>query len=79
MMVKEAVKFAFENMHLAEIILGVFDFNTRAIHVYKSIGFTEFQFKKGARQFLNESWNVIRMKLNRINWSHTNYANNSIE
>jgi RimJ/RimL family protein N-acetyltransferase len=67
-MVKEAVKFAFKNMHMAEITLGVFDFNTPAINVYKSIGFTEFQFKKGGRQFQNESWSVIRMKLNKISW-----------
>jgi RimJ/RimL family protein N-acetyltransferase len=68
MMVKEAVKVAFENLYFAEIKLGVFDFNTRAINVYKRIGFKEFQFKKGARQFENETWNVIRMKLGKANW-----------
>ena len=78
-MVKEAVKFAFGNVNLAEITLGVFDFNRPAIDVYKSIGFTEFQFKKGARQFQNESWNVIRMKLNKDSWLHMNNANNGIE
>jgi RimJ/RimL family protein N-acetyltransferase len=78
-MVKEAVKVAFENLHFAEITLGVFDFNTRAIDVYKSIGFTEFQFKKGARQFQNESWNVIRMKLDKVSWLNMNHANNGIE
>ncbi|MGI0119953.1 GNAT family N-acetyltransferase [Zooshikella sp. RANM57] len=77
--VKEAVKFALENMHLSEVTLGVFDFNTSAIDVYKSIGFTEFQFNKGARQFQNESWNVIRMKLNKVDWLHMNDANNGIE
>nr|WP_319492503.1 GNAT family protein [uncultured Desulfobacter sp.] len=74
-MVEAAVQFAIENMHLAEITLGVFDFNTLAIDVYKSIGFTEFQFKKGARQFQKESWNVIRMKLNKVDWLHMNNAN----
>lgn len=68
MMVKEAVKVAFENLYFAEIKLGVFDFNTRAINVYKRIGFKEFQFKKGARQFENETWNVIRMKLGKASW-----------
>ena len=77
-MVKEAIKFAFGNMHLAEITLGVFDFNTSAIDVYKSIGFTEFQFKKDARQFQNESWNVIRMKLSKVSWLHMNNANRVI-
>jgi RimJ/RimL family protein N-acetyltransferase len=78
-MVKEAVKVAFENLHLAEITLGVFDFNTRAIDVYKNIGFTEFQFKKGARQFQDESWNVIRMKLGKVSWLNMHNANNGIE
>jgi hypothetical protein len=62
-MVQAAVKFAFENLFLAEVTLGVFDFNTPAINTYKSIGFSETQFNKGARQFQDESWNVIKMKL----------------
>lgn len=62
-MVSEAVAYAFENLNLAEVTLGVFDFNTPAIHTYKSIGFSEFQFNRGARQFLDEKWNVIKMKL----------------
>lgn len=73
-MLKVAVKFALVNMHLAEITLGVFDFNTPAIGVFKNIGFTEFQFKKGARQFQNESWNVIKMKINKVDWLHMNDA-----
>jgi RimJ/RimL family protein N-acetyltransferase len=64
-MVQKAVKSAFENLHLAEVTLGVFDFNTPAIDIYKSLGFSEFQFNRGARQFQNESWNVIKMKLNK--------------
>jgi RimJ/RimL family protein N-acetyltransferase len=78
-MVQAAVKFAFENLYLAEITLGVFDFNTPAIDTYKSIGFAEFQFNKGARQFQNESWNVIKMKLSKNSWLHRNVANNGIE
>ena len=77
-MVKEAVKFAFGDMHLAEITLGVFDFNTPAIGIYKTIGFTEFQYMEGALQFQNESWNVIRMKLNRVSWLHQDNAKNGI-
>ncbi|MEJ2446058.1 MAG: GNAT family protein [Exilibacterium sp.] len=45
-MVQTAVKFAFENLFLSEVRLGVFDFNTPAIDTYKSIGFSEFQFNK---------------------------------
>ena len=61
-MVREAVAYAFENLNLVEVTLGVFDFNTPAIRTYKSIGFSEFQFISGARQFQDEKWNVIKMK-----------------
>lgn len=67
-MVQEAVKFAFENLNLDEVSLGVFDFNAPAIKTYKEIGFFEFQFNKGARQFQNERWNVIKMKLSKISF-----------
>jgi len=63
--VQQAVKFAFESLGLTEITLGVFDFNTPAINTYRSIGFAEYQFRRDARQFRNESWNVIRMKLHK--------------
>jgi RimJ/RimL family protein N-acetyltransferase len=76
-MVHTAVNFAFENLHLAEVTLGVFDFNTPAIQTYKSIGFAEFQYNKGARQFQNESWNVIKMKLSKNIWLHQDAANHS--
>ena len=78
-MLEKAVKFAFENLYLAEITLGVFDFNTPAIDTYKSIGFFEFQCNKGARQFQNESWNVIKMKLRKNSWLNRNVANHGIE
>lgn len=78
-MVQEAVKIAFLDLNLEEIILGVFDFNQPAINIYQSIGFSEFQFKKGARQFKDESWNVVRMKLNKYSWLHDKNANNGIE
>lgn len=78
-MVQTAVKFAFENMRLSEVTLGVFDFNTPAIDTYKSIGFSEFQFNKGARQFQNENWNVIKMRLCKNSWLYRSVADHSIE
>lgn len=39
-----------------------------SISTYKSLGFVEFQFNKVARQFQNECWNVIKMKLNKDEW-----------
>jgi RimJ/RimL family protein N-acetyltransferase len=62
-MVQAAVDFVFDNLCLSEVTLGVFDFNMPAIATYKSLGFTEYQFIKGARRFENESWNAIKMKL----------------
>jgi RimJ/RimL family protein N-acetyltransferase len=62
-LVQEAIRIAFEQIGMNEIILGVFDFNTAAIELYKKIGFSKFHFVEGARQFQNESWNLIRMKL----------------
>lgn len=78
-MVKEAVKIAFENLHFSEITLGVFDFNMRAIRIYKSIGFTEFQFKKCDRYFQSEGWNAIRMKLDKVRWLNINNLNNGAQ
>lgn len=71
-MLRAAVEFAFLKRHLAEVTLGVFDFNTPAIDTYESVGFSEFEFKKGARPFKNETWNVIRMKLSKQSWLQRN-------
>ncbi len=65
-----AVEYAFVNLGLNEINLGVFDFNQRAINTYKRVGFVECQFNKGARQFQDESWNAIKMRLTKDQWLH---------
>jgi len=67
-MVGLAVKDAFESLGLNEITLNVFDFNETAIATYKSIGFIDYQLKKGALMFQNETWNIIKMKLSRHHW-----------
>lgn len=77
-MVRAAVRFAFENLKLEKITLGVFDFNTIAIRTYEDIGFSEFQFKKAARQFENESWDVVRMKLCKKSWLQRSPASHGI-
>ena len=64
-MVQAALTFAFEKLSLSEVSLGVFDFNTPAIKTYKRLGFLECDFIENARQFNNESWNVVKMKLRR--------------
>ena len=77
-MVCAAINIAFEDLKLAEVTLKVFDFNTPAISLYKSIGFCDSKFEKGARQFQNENWNVITMKLNKDSWLHKNNANTAL-
>ncbi len=67
-MIKCAVEYAFKELGLDEITLGVFDFNKSAIAAYQGIGFVEYQFNKGARQFQNEKWNLIKMKLHKNEW-----------
>ena len=77
-MVRAAVRVAFEDLNLAEVTLKVFDFNTSAISLYKSIGFCEFQSEIGTRQFQNVNWNVITMKLNKDSWLKKNNANTAL-
>ena len=62
-MVAEALNYSFNNLGLMEINVGVFDFNKPAIACYKKLGFTEYEFREHARQFENESWNLVMMKL----------------
>ncbi|MBA3029093.1 MAG: GNAT family N-acetyltransferase [Desulfobacteraceae bacterium] len=64
-LVSLAVHEAFDNLHLNEITLNVFDFNASAIATYRSIGFVEYQFEPKARPFQGEKWNVIKMKIHR--------------
>ena len=65
-----AVEYAFLTLGLQKITLGVFDFNRSAITTYQKIGFVEYQFNEGVRQFQNENWNVIKMKLYKNKWLH---------
>ena len=62
-MVAEALHYGFNVLGLMEINAGVFDFNKPAIACYKKSGFTEYEFREHARQFENESWNLVMMKL----------------
>lgn len=40
--VQTACAFAFEHLHLSRLTLGVFDFNSRARHVYEACGFEPY-------------------------------------
>lgn len=62
-MLKQLIDFAFEDLGLIALTLSVFDFNSSAIQCYKKLGFEQIEFKKNARKYRNENWNLIVMKL----------------
>ena len=62
-MVAAAVHEAFGNLGMNEIMLSVFDFNRSALKLYEHIGFRRYRFEEGSRQFENQPWNLIKMKL----------------
>ena len=67
--VAEALNYGFNTLGLTEIKLVVFDFNQPAITCYKKLGFAEYEFRENARQFENERWNLMQMKLNKQTWA----------
>ena len=73
-----AIDYTFINLELNEITLNVFDFNKSAISTYKKVGFVEYEFIENARQFQNEKWNLIKMKLHKDDWIYR-HANKTQE
>ena len=67
-MVEKALRYAFETLALDSLLLNVFDFNLQAIACYRALGFSECERKPNARQFGNESWNLVLMQLRRDEW-----------
>lgn len=58
---KEIVRIGFEELKLKKITLGVFDFNTRAINCYKSVGFEIEELKENYRKTETGWWNLYDM------------------
>ena len=67
-MLKEALKFSFENLGAREITIGVFEENLSALSLYKSLGFAEI--KKEMRPFLKEQRPYVWLKLKGENYEH---------
>jgi len=55
--------FSFNLLNLHNIMLGVFDFNERAIHAYQSLGFHEIGRRREARWIGGKAYDVILMDL----------------
>ena len=67
-LVEAALQHGFDTMGLKLITLGVFDFNMQAIACYRSLGFAEYELKPEVRRFGEESWTLLRMRLDRDTW-----------
>jgi len=71
-MVKQAVRFGFEQLGLNRIGLGVFDFNIPAVQCYIRAGFVyEGTLRQSARA-VGEYWNCHMMSLLKMEWKADN-------
>ncbi len=65
MMIEHALHFAFDDLMLKKIDLGVFAFNKSAIQCYQEIGFKKY---KSIPSPDNPEWTLHRMNLNQDEW-----------
>ena len=70
-MMMAALAFAFEQLKLKKVTLGVFDFNESAIRCYEKVGFQQEAFLQNARQFEGEYWNLIEMGISYNKWKQS--------
>lgn len=61
--IKKFVEYGFEDLKLKEISLIVFSHNSRAKHVYESIGFVQYHIEKNVAVMDGESVDDIYMKI----------------
>jgi RimJ/RimL family protein N-acetyltransferase len=72
---KEVVRFGFEELNLNKITLGVFDFNKSAIRCYESVGFKIEELKENYREAEDGWWNLYDMGITREQWINTIASN----
>lgn len=65
-MVDAALREAFDNLGLKEVMLAVFDFNEPALRTYRGRGFENFD--HGEHKFAGEPWGYTRMSLRASEW-----------
>ncbi len=71
-MMKAILTIAFEELKLHKVTLGVFDFNTSAIHCYEKSGFVREGLLRDARKNGDEYWNLIEMGILKDEWCKMN-------
>ena len=64
-MIQQALNFAFNDLALQNIDLGVFKFNKAAIHCYREFGFKSYKITPNLK---DDNWTLLRMNLNRNDW-----------
>lgn len=67
-MLLAVLQFAFEELQLHKVTLGVFDFNLAAIACYEKVGFQQEGFLRDASKHGNEYWNLIEMGILENEW-----------
>lgn len=55
--------YAFNLLNLHSVMLGVFEFNQNAVHLYEKIGFRRIGMQREARIIAGKAWGVILMDL----------------
>jgi RimJ/RimL family protein N-acetyltransferase len=60
---KLLLDYCFCILNLHTIMLGVFDFNKRAIRCYRKVGFKEIGLKREARKMHNKRYNLLLMDI----------------
>ena len=64
-MIRQALHFAFDELNLSKIDLGVFAFNKSAILCYQQFGFKSYQ---SIPNDDDQDWTLLRMNLNQNDW-----------
>lgn len=68
------LRFAFEQMNLHRVSLGVFEFNERAQAVYRKVGFVDEGRERHAYFQDGRYWDVLRMSILEDEWRALNNA-----
>ncbi len=67
-MIREVLRFGFEELKLHRISLGVYDFNKPAIKCYQSSGFMIEGVTRDTLQHNNEWWSLVEMSILENEW-----------